>query len=185
MSEAAEGATESPEGQGGNSNDSGETPAANESKTFTQEEVNKLIGTTRTEERRKVSEKYADYEDLKKAADGKKTADQLVAELQKRIEQSETKALRAQIAADFGVSTKRGEDGEPSDADLFLTGTDEESLIAQAKRLSDRAAEKAAAEADRKKKNPTVPKEGTSTKTGTTTEEDDLAFAKSFFGGSS
>jgi hypothetical protein len=180
MSEV-EGTVEAPDDQGGN--DSGDTPAANETKTFTQEEVNKLIGTTRTEERRKVSEKYSDYDDLKKAADGKKTADQLVADLQKRIEQSETKALRAQVAAEFGISTKRGGDGEPSDADLFLTGTDEESLIAQAKRLSDRAAEKANAEAERKKKNPSVPKEGTSTKTGTTTEEDDREFASNFFGG--
>lgn len=185
MSDAAEDTTDAPEGQGGNSSDSGETPTANESKTFTQEEVNKLIGTTRSEERRKVSEKYADYDDLKKAADGKKTADQLVAELQNRIEQSETKALRAQIAADFGISTRRGDDGNPSDAELFLTGTDEETLTAQAKRLSDREAEKATAEAERKKKNPIVSKEGTSTKTGTTTEEDDREFARNFFGGSS
>jgi hypothetical protein len=175
--------TDAPEGQGGN--ESGDTPAANESKTFTQEEVNKLIGTTRSEERRKASEKYSDYDDLKKDADGKKSADQLVADLQKRIEQSETKALRAQIAADFGISTRRSDDGNLSDAELFLTGTDEETLIAQAKRLSDRAAEKANAEAERKKKNPTVSKEGTSTKAGTTTEEDDLAFASNFFGGSS
>ena len=182
MSDAVEGTA--PEDQGGNE-PSGETPAANDVKTFTQEEVNKLIGTTRAEERRKVSDKYSDYDDLKKAADGKKTADQLVADLQKRIEQSETKALRAQVAADFGISTKRGDNGEPSDADLFLTGTDEETLIAQAKRLSDREAEKAAAEAERKKKNPIVSKEGTSTKTGTTTEEDDREFAHNFFGGSS
>lgn len=180
MSDAAEGTVDTADAQGGN--DSGDTPAANDAKTFTQDEVNKLIGTTRAEERRKVSEKYSDYDDLKKAADGKKTADQLVADLQKRIEQSETKALRAQVAADFGISTKRGDDGELSDADLFLTGTDEETLIAQAKRLSDRAAEKAQAEADRKKKNPIVSKEGTSTKTGTTTEEDDREFARSFFG---
>lgn len=180
MSEAVEGTAETADAQGGN--DSGDTPAANDAKTFTQEEVNKLIGTTRAEERRKVSEKYSDYEDLRKAADGKKTADQLVADLQKRIEQSETKALRAQVAADFRISTKRGDNGEPSDADLFLTGTDEETLTAQAKRLSDRMAEQAKTEADRKKKNPTVPKEGTSTKTGTTTEEDDREFARSFFG---
>lgn len=184
MSEAASEDTTTAEGQGG-STTRGDTPAAEESKTFTQEEVNKLVGATRSEERQKASAKYADYDDLKKAAEGKKTADELVADLQKRIEQSETKALRAQIAADFGISTKRGEDGSPSDADLFLTGTDEETLTAQAKRLSDRAAEQAKTEAERKKKNPTVPREGTSTKTGTTTEEDELEFAKTFFGGGS
>jgi hypothetical protein len=186
MSEADEGTVETADAQGGNESSSGDTPAAGDAKTFTQEEVNKLIGTTRSEERRKVSERYSDYDDLKKAADGKKTADQLVADLQKRIEQSETKALRAQVAADFRISTKRGDDGEPSDADLFLTGTDEETLTAQAKRFSDRMAEQAKSEAkseaDRKKKNPIVSKEGTSTKTGTTTEEDDREFARSFFG---
>ena len=60
-----------------------------------------------------------------------------------------------------------------------------ETLTAQAKRLSDRAAGQANAEAERKKKNPIVSKEGTSTKTGTTTEEDDRAFARNFFGGGS
>lgn len=185
MSEAAEGTSDTSDVQGGNENSSGDTPAANDAKTFTQEEVNKLIGTTRAEERRKVSEKYADYDDLKKAADGKKTSDQMLADLQKRFEQSETKALRAQVAADFRISTKRGEKGEPSDAELFLTGTDEETLTAQAQRLSDRMAEQAKAEAERKKKNPTVSKEGTSTKTGTTTEEDDREFARNFFGGAS
>jgi hypothetical protein len=182
MSEAAEGAVDAPDDQGGNESTSGDTPAANDAKTFTQEEVNKLIGTTRAEERRKVSEKYADYDVLKKAADGKKTADDRIAELESKYAQSEANTLRLRVAGDFGISTKRGDDGQPSDADLFLTGTDEETLTAQAKRLSDHAAEKAQAEAERKKKNPIVSKEGTSTKTGTTTEEDDHEFARSFFG---
>lgn len=160
-------------------------PTGEQQKTFTQEEVDKLVGKTRTEERRKVSEKYADYDDLKAAAEGKKTSDERLAELEKKLAQSETNSLRLRIAGEWNVSTKRGDDGEPSDADLFLTGTDEETLVAQAKRLSDRVAAQAKAETERKKKNPTVPKEGTSTQTGTTTEEDDRAFARTFFGGSS
>lgn len=185
MSEPAEDAAEAPDGQGGNKSSSGDTPAANDTKTFTQEEVNKLVGTTRAEERRKVSEKYADYDVLKKAAEGKKTSDDRLAELENKYAQSEANTLRLRVAGDFGISTKRGDNGEPSDADLFLTGTDEETLTAQAKRLSDRAAEQAKAEAERKKKNPIVSKEGTSTQTGTTTEEDDREFARNFFGGSS
>lgn len=157
----------------------------NESKTFTQEEVDKLVGKTRTEERRKVSEKYADYDDLKKAADEKKTLEQRFGELEQQFKQSEARGLRLSIAGQFGISTKPAEDGGPSDAELFLTGTDEETLTAQAKRLSDRVAEQAKADADRKKKNPSVPKEGTSTQTGTTTEEDDREFARSFFSGGS
>lgn len=189
MSEAVAETTDASDAQGGNSTTSGDTPAANEAKTFTQEEVNKLIGTTRTEERRKAkteaAAEYADYADLKKAAEGKKTSDDRLAELESKYAQSEANTLRLRVAGDFGISTKRGDGGEPSDADLFLTGTDEETLTAQAKRLSDRAAEQASAEAERKKKHPTVSKEGTSTTNGTTTEEDDLAFAKGFFGGSS
>ena len=182
MSEAAVD-TDTAEAEGGN-NPSGDTPAADSSKTFTQEEVNALIGTTRSEERQKAAKRYADYDDLKKAAEGKKTADERMAELERKYAQSEANTLRLRVAGDFGISTKRGKDGEPSDADLFLTGTDEETLIAQAKRLADRVAEQANAEAERKKKNPIVSKEGTSTKTGTTTEEDDREFARNFFGGS-
>lgn len=181
MSEAPESA---PEGE--NTPSPTEPEKGNESRAFTQEEVDKLIGKTRTEERHKarteVATKYADYDDLKKAAEGKKTADDRIAELEKKYQQSESNTLRLRVAGEYGISTKRGDDGEPSDADLFLTGTDEETLSAQAKRLADRVAAQAATEVDRKKKSPTVPKEGTSTQTGTTTEEDDREFASNFFG---
>lgn len=159
--------------------------AAPESKTFTQEEVNQLIGATRTEERNKAAKKFGDYDVLKAAAEGKKTLEERFAEMERKYNQSEANTLRLRVAGDYGISTKRGDDDEPSDAELFLTGTDEASLVAQAKRYADRLAEKAAAEADRKKNNPIVSKEGTSTKTGTTTEEDDREFARSFFNGGS
>ena len=45
------------------------------------------------------------------------------------------------------------------DADLFLTGADEESLTAQAKRLADR-------ESERQKGNNVSPREGTTPKSG-------------------
>jgi hypothetical protein len=186
LSEAAEGTVE---GQAGNQPNATADKGGNESRVFTQEEVNKLIGSTRTEERRKAqteaATKYADYDVLKKAAEGKKTSDDRLAELESKYAQSEANTLRLRVAGDFGISTKRGDDGQPSDADLFLTGTDEETLTAQARRLSDRTAEQANAEAERKKKHPVVPKEGTSLNNGTTTEEDDLAFARNFFGGGS
>lgn len=176
------------EGQDDNTSNVNSDKGGDGAKTFSQEEVNKLIGSTRTEERRKAqaeaASKYADYDDLKKAAEGKKTSDDRLAELERKYAQSEANTLRLRVAGDFGISTKRGDDGELSDADLFLTGADEETLIAQAKRLSDRAAEQSNADADRKKKNPVVSKEGTSTNSGTATEEDGRAFARSFFGGS-
>lgn len=44
-------------------------------------------------------------------------------------------ALRSRIGEQYGISTHRGPNDEPSDAELFLTGTDETTIEAQAKRL--------------------------------------------------
>jgi len=173
------------EAQGGNSTTSGETPAANEFKPITTPaELDAFLKDRVARAERKATEKFADYKDLKaKAAKLDQIEQANLSELEKangRITTAESErdtakaeALRLRIAVEHGISLE--------DADLFLTGTDEETLTAQAKRLSDRAAELANAESDRKKKNPIVSKEGTSTKTGTTTEEDDLEFARNFF----
>jgi len=177
MSEAAE---ETP-GQGGN--ESGETPAADEFKPITsQQELNAALKERLDRERAK----FKDYNDLKaKAAKLDDIEQANLSELEKangRITTAESErdtakaeALRLRIAVTHGISLE--------DADLFLTGTTEETLTAQAKRLSDRAAELANAEEERKKKHPTVPKEGTSTTTGATTEDQDREFARTFFGG--
>lgn len=182
MSETADDATS--EVQGGN-NTSGATPAANEFKPITsQQELDAALKDRLNRERAK----FKDYNDLKAKADMLDQIEQAnLSELDKangRITSAESErdtakaeALRLRIAVTHGISL--------DDADLFLTGTDEETLTAQAKRLSDRAAEQANAEAERKKKNPIVSKEGTSTITGTTTEEDDREFARTFFGRSS
>lgn len=177
--------TATSEAQGGNSTTSGETPAADEFKPITsQQELNAALKERLDRERAK----FKDYNDVKaKAAKLDEIEQANLSELEKangRITTAETErdtakaeALRLRIAVTHGISL--------DDADLFLTGTDEETLTAQAKRLSDRAAEQANAEAERKKKNPIVSKEGTSTTTGTTTEEDDREFARNFFGGGS
>lgn len=181
MSDAAEGTTE---GQGGNDN-SGVTPTADEFKPITsQQELNSALKDRLDRERAK----FKDYNDIKaKAAKLDEIEQANLSALEKangRITTAESErdtakaeSLRLRTAVTHGISLE--------DADLFLTGTDEETLVAQAKRLSDRAAEQANAEAERKKKNPIVPKEGTSTHTGTTTEEDDREFARTFFGGGS
>jgi hypothetical protein len=144
-----------PNGGAGGENEPGENGGAGngEEKTLTQAEVDKIISKTRAEERRKASEKYSDYDDLKKAADGKQTAEQQIADLQQKFAQSEANALRLRVAGRFGISTAPGEDGGPSDADLFLTGTDEDTLTAQAQRL-------AAREEERKNNQPLVSGEG-------------------------
>lgn len=113
--------------------------------TFTQEQVNELVGKARTEERRKVSSKFADYDDLKAKADAGKTLEDRLVEVEQRAKAAEAKALRSDIAAKFGIN--------PEDRDLFLTGADEETLTAQAQRLAQR-------EADRKKQGNVAPKEG-------------------------
>lgn len=185
MSEQAAETTDAPEVQGGNSTTSGDTPAADEFKPITsQHELNAALKDRLDRERAK----FKDYNDIKaKAAKLDEIEQANLSELEKangRITTAESdrdtakaEALRLRIAVTHGISL--------DDADLFLTGTDEESLTAQAKRLSDRAAEQVNAETERKKKSPIVSKEGTSTTTGTTTEEDDREFARNFFGGSS
>ena len=177
--------TATSEAQGGNSTTSGETPAADEFKPITsQQELHAALKERLDRERAK----FKDYNDVKaKAAKLDEIEQANLSELEKangcittaesERDTAKAEALRLRIAVTHGISL--------DDADLFLTGTDEETLIAQAKRLSDRAAEQANAEAERKKKSPIVSKEGTSTTTGTTTEEDDREFARNFFGGGS
>jgi len=182
MSEAADDTT-TPEVPGGNIT-SGDTPAADEFKPITsQQELNAALKDRLDRERAK----FKDYNDIKAKASRLDEIEQAnLSEIEKangRITTAESErdtakqeAMRVRKAVQHGLSIEV--------ADEFLTGTDEETLDAQAKRLSDLMAEKANAETDRKKKHPIVSKEGTSTTTGTTTEEDDRAFARGFFGGS-
>jgi len=108
--------------------------------------------------------KYADYEDLKaKAAEHDATvqaskteaekANDRLAALERELENTKTGALRTRVAADFGISTKAADDGGPSDADLFLTASDEATLIKQAERLAGRSE-------DRKKNGNRAPLQG-------------------------
>lgn len=185
MSESAEDTATTSEAQGGNSTASGGTPAANEFEPInSQKELDAVLKDRLNRERAK----FKDYDDLKAKADMLDQIEQAnlseldkangrITSAEKERDTAKAEALRLRIAVTHGISL--------DDADLFLTGTDEETLTAQAKRLSDRAAEQANAEAERKKKHPVVSREGTSTTTGTTTEEDDREFAKSFFGGGS
>lgn len=113
--------------------------------TFTQADVDRLISERLKRERDATKTKYADYDDLKKAADGRKTAEDRIAELERQTAEANAKALRADIANQHGISAE--------DRDLFLTGTDADTLAAQAKRLSER-------ESDRKKRGNHVPTEG-------------------------
>ena len=140
----------SDEPQGGN--DSGETPAADEFKPInTQDELNRIIG------ERVRRAKPADYDDLRaKAArldeieqanqtEAEKAAARL-AELEAELSTTRRDALRLQVAAKHGIT-------DADDIELFLTGTDEETLSKQAQRLVERTA-------DRTRGGNHVPREG-------------------------
>ena len=109
--------------------------------------------------------KFSDYDDLKMKAGEKATADERIADLEQKYAAAEARALRASIANEHGIS--------PEDRDLFLTGTDEETLTAQAKRLADR-------ESERKRSNNHVPNEGKTPKP--TDSGDERQFVNELFG---
>lgn len=118
-------------------------------KTFTQAELDQII-TDRLNQQAK--NKFGDYAELKAKAEGAKTVEQQLAELSEKHVAAEARALRSDIASTFGISKE--------DRDLFLTGSDEATLTAQAKRLAGR-------EEERKKNGNRAPKEG-----GTTSSDD-------------
>lgn len=112
-----------------------------------QDEIDWKAEARKWETRAKENKSAAD--ELTGLRDSQKTAEQKfgerLAEMEKRAADAESKALRSDIAAKFGINAE--------DRDLFLTGTDESTLTAQATRL-------AAREADRKKQGNVAPKEG-------------------------
>jgi hypothetical protein len=157
-------------------NEGGTTaPAGDEFKPITsQDDLNRVINDRLARERAK----YADYKDVKKKADEfdkvtqaskseqEKFAER-VAALEKENQTIRSDALRSRIQAKYSISDE--------DADLFLTGTDEDSLTRQAERLAGK-------EADRKKQGNVAPKEGAnnSPATGGTERE----FVRGLFSGS-
>lgn len=138
--------------------------------TFSQADVERIV---RERLAQQAKNKFGDYDDLKTKAGESQTLEQRIAEMETRTQKAEAEALRARVAAEFGVSTKKGPKGEPSDADLFLTGADVDTLTAQAQRL-------AAREVDRKKQGNFAPKEGTSP-TDSGESEDLRDFTKKLF----
>lgn len=119
-----------------------------DSKTFDAEYVEKLrkeAAKYRTEAKAnaEAAKKLADLEEsqkseVQKAADAK-------AQAEKDRDDARAEALRLRIATKHGISDE--------DADLFLTGTDEDTLTRQAERLAGR-------ESERKKQGNVAPKEG-------------------------
>ena len=144
------------------------TPDAKESspdgQELTQAEVDKIVAKVRAEERRKASEKFKDYDDLKAKAGEKQTLEERIAEMEQQAMQAAAATLRSDIAVEFGMPK--------GDRDLFLTATDEDTLRAQASRWQELSG-------DRKKNPPPVSKEGTVTDP---TDNQDREFARQLFG---
>lgn len=87
-----------------------------------------------------AARKLAGIEDANKTAEAKNA--ERITELEKKLAAAERTALVARVQASHGISDE--------DAALFLTGGDESSLTAQAKRLAERASSA-----------PVAPREGT------------------------
>lgn len=100
----------------------------------------------RAKENAKAAERLKELEDAQKS-DAEKTAERL-RETEARALAAERDALRFKVAAKFQIGDE--------DADLFLTGSDEETLTKQAERLTARAKQE-------KKQGNVVPREGQST----------------------
>lgn len=132
-------------------------------KTFTQAELDQIITDRLTQQ---AKNKFGDYAELKAKAEGAKTVEQQLADLSTRHAEAEARALRSDIASTYGISKE--------DRDLFLTGSDEAALTAQAKRLADRVA-------DQKKNGNRAPKEGDTT-TGADKNKDMREFTRDLFG---
>lgn len=130
------------------------------SQAFTQADVDRIVKERVQRERAK----YADYNDLKVKAGAVKTAEDRIADLEKQYKAAETRAERANIASEYGIA--------PEDRDLFLTGDDEETLTAQAKRLAERTSEQ-------KKRSNHAPREGNNPKPA---KDDRRDFANQVFG---
>ena len=157
----------------GTSNKPTGDPAGDEFKAITsQDDLNRVINERLTRERAK----YADYKDLKVKAtkldeieqanqtEAEKTAKR-IADLEAELNNTRRDSMRLTIASAHGIT-------DADDIDLFLTGTDEETLTRQAKRLADR-------EADRKKNGNHVPREGS---TPSSSDDGTREVARQLFG---
>lgn len=140
---------------GGNSG--GGTPPDGFKAPQSQEELNRIIAERLARERAK----YADYDDLKRAAAEAEKVAEAKAALERERDQAKAEALRLRIAAKHGISDE--------DADLFLTATDEATLERQATRLA----------AATKKTGNYVPREGQSVRPAAGGERE---FVRQLFG---
>lgn len=109
-----------------------------------------------------AAKRLADIEEAQKS-EAEKAADRL-RQIEAERDEARRDALRFKVASKFGIVDE--------DADLFLTGSDEETLTKQAERLAKHSS-------DRKKNGNVVPREGS---TSTAVPDDERATARALFG---
>jgi hypothetical protein len=147
-------------------------------KTFDAEYVAKLrkeAAQYRTEAKANAdaAKRLQEIEDANKS-ELQKATDRLTA-IERERDQARIDGLRFKVAVKHGISEE--------DAELFLTGTDEDSLTRQAARLAEREAARVAArdaeDDERKKRGNHVPREGAATNVS---ESDERAAVRGLFG---
>jgi len=120
-----------------------------------------------------AARKLQEIEDANKS-ELQKATDRLAA-IERERDQARIDGLRFKVAVKHGISEE--------DAELFLTGSDEDSLTKQAKRLAEREAARVATQEaeqeERKKRGNHVPREGATTNVG---ESDARAAVRGLFG---
>lgn len=157
------GGAQSAENDGQTAVENGPQPGAEQGQeqAFTQADVDRIVGERIQRERAK----FADYDDLRKKAEGAKTAEDRIAELEQKYQAEQSARLRSDVAARHGITAE--------DRDLFLTATDEDTLTKQAERL-------AAHVSERKKHGNRAPLQG---RTPNQSGSDDMReFARGLFG---
>lgn len=142
---------------------SAEEQKSGTTETFTQADVDRIVAERLKREREATKTKYADYEDIKAKAGEATTLEERVAAMEKRATEAEAAALRAQYAADV-----------PEKLRPLLTGTTDEELKAQRDLLVE-------GEAERKKQGNRVPKEGTTTESAPTGDDEMREFTRNLF----
>lgn len=115
-----------------------------QSQGFSQADVDRIV----RERVKRERDKYADYDDLKKRAEGAKTLEDRVAEIERAAKDAEQRALRAEIANAKGLTANQAK---------RLIGASREELEADADEL---LADIEARESERKKRGNRVPDEG-------------------------
>lgn len=90
--------------------------------TFTQADVDRIVAERLKREREATRAKYADYDDLKAQAGKSTTLEERVAQIERQAKDSETRALRAEVANAKGLTPNQakrlvGETREELEAD--------------------------------------------------------------------